>query len=220
VSTAGAIAAAPLVGAPRAPHGPAVPAPSRRGAPLARVRALPDHPLVDRLLRSRAWICLVGLALGGIVAMQVSLLKLNAGISHAVERSAALEQANADLEADIARLGAGERIRGAAASAAMVLPPAGAVDYLTVRPDRDASLAARTMRPPSPGAESVMANGGRAPAGYVPADAGSAAATAPGPAAAAPAATPVPTPAAGIAAAPGTTEAPGTVVPTPPAPAP
>jgi len=216
VTAAGAVAAPPLVGPVGAPR-----IPGRPGAPLARLRALPDHRLVDRLLRSRAWICLVALALGGIVAMQVSLLKLNAGISRAVETSAGLERANADLEAEIARLGAGERIRGAAASAGMVLPPAGAVEYVGVRPQRDATLAARTMRPPSPAAESVMANGGRAPAAVVPAAAGMAAGVAPAAPAApgAPASAPAQTPAAGIAAAPGTTEAPGTVVPTPAAPA-
>ena len=36
-----------------------------------RLRALPDHRMVDRLLRGRAWIWLIGLMLGGIVAMQV-----------------------------------------------------------------------------------------------------------------------------------------------------
>ena len=52
---------------------PARPACSRR------VRALPEHRVVDRLLRSRLWIWALGALLGGIVAMQVSLLKLNSG---------------------------------------------------------------------------------------------------------------------------------------------
>ena len=50
----------------------------------AAVRALPDHRLLDTLLRSRAWIWLLGIALGGIVFMQVSLLGMNAGIGRAV----------------------------------------------------------------------------------------------------------------------------------------
>jgi hypothetical protein len=52
---------------------------------FARIRALPEHRVIDRLLRSRAWIWALGALLGGIVAMQVSLLKLNSGISRAVE---------------------------------------------------------------------------------------------------------------------------------------
>src|ERR687885_1831401 len=53
-----------------------------------RIRALPDHRVVDRLLRGRVWIWFIGVALMGIVAMQVSMLKLNAGISRAVETTA------------------------------------------------------------------------------------------------------------------------------------
>ena len=57
------------------------------------------------------WICFVGVALMGIVAMQVSLLKLNSGISRAVETAATLERQNSGMEANIARLASGERIR-------------------------------------------------------------------------------------------------------------
>ena len=58
--------------------------------------------MLDRLLRSRLWIWALGALLGGIVAMQVSLLKLNSGISRAVETTTTLERQNADLEAGIA----------------------------------------------------------------------------------------------------------------------
>ena len=90
--------------------------------------------MVDRLLRGRAWIWLIGIMLGGIVAMQVSLLKLNSGISHSVEAAGTLERVNADLETEVARLSSGERIQLAAADEGMVAPPAGDVGYLTARP--------------------------------------------------------------------------------------
>ena len=84
-------AAASGAGTPRRVSGPLRPAPAagaavRRGTTgvFERIRALPETRFVDRLLRGRAWIWLIGLLLGGIVAMQVSLLKLNAGISRAV----------------------------------------------------------------------------------------------------------------------------------------
>ena len=162
---------------------PASPAPARRGprpapAParrraaalprrgstgaFERLRALPDHRVVDRLLRSRLWIIIVGTLLGGIVAMQVSLLKLNSGISRAVETAATLERQNAGLEAAIARLGATERIRSMAESRGMVLPPAGEVHYLGVRPS-DAERAAQTMTPPTEAARALLANGGVVP---------------------------------------------------------
>ena len=98
---------------------------------LGRVRALPEHRVVDRLLRSRLWIWVLGVLLGGIVAMQVSLLKLNSGISRAVETTTTLERQNADLEAAIARLSAPDRIESGASSLGMLMPPAGDVTYLS-----------------------------------------------------------------------------------------
>jgi cell division protein FtsL len=131
---------------------------------VERLKGLPDHRVVDRLLRGRAWICLIGLALMGIVAMQVSLLKLNSGISRAVEASATLERQNSDMEADIARLASGERIRSAAENDGMVTPAAGDVHYVRVRPGpNDAALAARRLQPPSDAAKALMANHGVVP---------------------------------------------------------
>jgi hypothetical protein len=148
----------------------ALPAPTRRGTTgvFERLRALPEHRVVDRLLRGRAWIWLIGLMLGGIVAMQVSLLKLNSGISASVEQAATLERRNAALETEVAKLGAGERIQQTAAEEGMVAPPAGDVEYLTARPGTDPRLAARRMQSPSDEAIEVMANGGRALAPLAP----------------------------------------------------
>jgi hypothetical protein len=129
---------------------------------FARVRALPEHRVIDRLLRSRAWIWALGALLGGIVAMQVSLLKLNSGISRAVETTTTLERQNAGLEQDIARLSRTDRIQTGAASLNMVLPDAGDVGYLSSRPD-DASRAVRRMQPPSEEAVALLANGGIVP---------------------------------------------------------
>jgi hypothetical protein len=174
-----------------------------------RIKALPDHRVIDRLLRGRVWICFIGVALMGIVAMQVSMLKLNSGISRAVETTATLERQNSDMEASIARLASGERIRGAADQGGMVTPAAGELHYLRVRGATDGRLAARRMRAPSDDAKSLMANHGvvpgslMAPAPVAPvAAAPTAAATTPAatPAATpvAPAVTPVPTPAATV----------------------
>jgi hypothetical protein len=150
--------------------GPLRPAPAgapalRRGTTgvFERIRALPEHRLVDGLLRGRAWIWLVGLLLGGIVAMQVSMLKLNTGISRAVTTMGTLERQNANLEADIARLSARERVQQAALREGLVAPPSGSMEFLKARPDRDAMRAARRMQPPSDAAAAIMANGGFEP---------------------------------------------------------
>jgi hypothetical protein len=137
----------------------------RRGTTgvFERIRALPETRFIDGLLRGRAWIWLIGVLLGGIVAMQVSLLKLNSGISRAVTTSATLERQNAGLEAQIARLSSGDRVREAALTKGMVTPLAGDVGYLTANLDRDATRADRRMAPPSVEAQEIMANGGREP---------------------------------------------------------
>jgi hypothetical protein len=155
---------------PRRVSGPLRPAPAAGGAVrrgttgvFERIRALPETRFIDGLLRGRAWIWLIGLLLGGIVAMQVSLLKLNAGISRAVTTSATLERQNADLEAAIARMSSGDRVREEALAEGMVSPLPGGVEYLTARGERDATRAVRRMQPPSQEAETIMANGGREP---------------------------------------------------------
>jgi hypothetical protein len=150
------------VSGPLRPVPAAAPGAVRRGTTGAfeRLRALPETRFVDGLLRGRAWIWLIGILLGGIVATQVSLLKLNTGISRAVTTVGTLERQNAELEAEIGRLSSAERISGAAADKGLVTPPAGSVEYLRSRP-LDSAVAARRMTPPSDDAAAIMANGGR-----------------------------------------------------------
>jgi hypothetical protein len=142
----------------------------RRGTTsiFARVRALPEHRVLDRLLRSRLWIWALGALLGGIVAMQVSLLKLNSGISRAVETTTTLERQNADLEAAIARLSATDRIQSGAVQLGMLMPAAGDVGYLNSSPD-DSARAVRKMQPPSEEAAALLANSGVVPGSLAPA---------------------------------------------------
>jgi hypothetical protein len=158
-------AGARRVSGPLRPLPAAAPAGVRRGSTgvFERIRALPETRLVDGLLRGRAWIWLIGVLLGGIVAMQVSLLKLNAGISRAVTTASTLERQNADFEAQIARVSSGDRVRDTALAEGMVTPPPGSIEFLRARPDRDGALAPRRMEPPSDTAAEIMANGGYEP---------------------------------------------------------
>jgi hypothetical protein len=144
-----------------APAGAAVPR-GRTGV-FERISRIPDHKVVDRVLRSRGCIWLIGILLGGIVAMQVSLLRLNAGISRAVQTQSTLSQQNAALQGDIATLTTGERITNGAAQGQMIDPPAGQTRYLTARPDRDPAYAAKRYKPPSERAVAIMANDGILP---------------------------------------------------------
>ena len=175
-------AAAPAI--PRRVSGPvarpvalppaAVPARAPREQPrlIASAASLPDHRLLTRLTRGRLWIWCIGLALGGIVTMQVSLLKLNTGISRAVQTSATLEMQNASLQAGIARLSAQERIRKEVTALGMQIPEAGDLEYVRVRGGRDGRRAAERMTAPSDQARERLALAG---AGAASASSGSSA---------------------------------------------
>jgi len=109
------------------------------------VGELPDHRLLDRLIRGRLWIGIIAFALVGIVFMQVSLLKLNAGIGRSVQDATSLERQNAGLQAQVSQLSAGDRIEAEGRRLGMVMAPAGDVRFLSASP-RDAGLAGRALR--------------------------------------------------------------------------
>jgi hypothetical protein len=130
--TAGTATAPARVRAPRRPA-------SRQasGTPLlarsaAFVRALPDHSLLDRIVRGRAWIPLIGVLLAGIVAMQVEVLKLNAGIGRSLVRGSALQSQNALLRAQVATLADDQRIETKAAQMGMMMPAPGSIKFLSL----------------------------------------------------------------------------------------
>jgi hypothetical protein len=108
-----------------------------------------DAKVLDRLVRGRAWIAIVAVGLMGIVFMQVSMLRLNAGISNAVTSAETLHRQNASMRAEISELDAGERIMQTAGAAGMIEPPAGDVNYLDAR-RADGRSAARNIEPPNP----------------------------------------------------------------------
>jgi len=119
VTSGGAVALPRPIGAPN---------PWRRR--LRRAGELADHRLVERILTGRAWIAIVGCALIGIVFMQVSLLKLNAGIGASVERASTLDRQNAELRAIVSELGSNDRIQAEAQRLGLVAPPPGSVTFL------------------------------------------------------------------------------------------
>jgi cell division protein FtsL len=122
-----------------------------------------DARLLDRLVRGRAWIALVAIGLIGIVFMQVSLLKLNAGISRAVTAADTLERQNSALRGDISNLDSDERIQAVAAKLGMTTPAAGDVHYLDGR-EADGARAAASIKPPAPVATAPAAAAVQQPA--------------------------------------------------------
>ncbi|MDX6678416.1 MAG: hypothetical protein QOE31_2468, partial [Solirubrobacteraceae bacterium] len=106
---------------------------------------------MDRVVRGRVWIAVIAVSLFGLVAMQVSLLKLNTGIGRAVQTVSTLDRSNSALRSDITRLSAAERIQPLAEAQGLVMPAPADVAYLRAgnRHD-DAVRAARRMRSPDP----------------------------------------------------------------------
>lgn len=116
---------------PRRVSGPARPrrqTPAIAGPPPLALRlggavhGLTEHRLLDRLIRGRAWIAILGIGLIGIVFMQVSMLRMNAGIGRAVDTASRLERDNAALRATISEQSSGDHIEAEAARMGLVLP--------------------------------------------------------------------------------------------------
>lgn len=139
----------------------------------AFVRTLPDHALLDRIVRGRAWIPLLGVMLAGIVAMQVEVLGLGASMGRAIERSTALQSRNEALRASVASLTDQQRIERLAAGMGMVMPAPGSVGFLAAQPGASAQDAAASIHPPAhaafaaalPGAAATGAGGAASTAG-------------------------------------------------------
>jgi hypothetical protein len=115
----------------------------------AFIRSLPDHRLLDRLIRGRWWIPVLGVMLVGIVAMQVEVLKLGASMGRSLERNSVLSSRNAALRESVATLGDDQRIEQLAASMGMVMPPAQAVGFLGASADGSAGRALANIHQPS-----------------------------------------------------------------------
>jgi cell division protein FtsB len=140
--------------APRRKSGPAArPRPVRKpvAAPAPRVARIAQGSaaiLLDRLLRGRAWVVLVGALLAGIVFLNVSVLELNRGIAQTDAQSAGLERTNSTLRESVATLSSAERIQRLAEQRGYVLPQPGDVTYLHAGGPSQARLAAQRITAP------------------------------------------------------------------------
>ena len=115
----------------------------------AFIRSLPDHKLLDRLVRGRWWIPVLGVMLAGIVAMQVEVLKLGASMGRSLERNSVLSSENASLRQSVATLGDDQRIEQLASSMGMVMPPPQAVGFLSANAKGNAGWALSNIHQPS-----------------------------------------------------------------------
>ena len=108
-------------------------------------RWLPDSPLLDRLVRGRTWVGLLGVLLFGVVALNVSLLKLNAVAGRNAETARTLSIKNARLRSQVSRLASSQRLQREGEKLGLVMPAARKLRYLSAGP-ADARRAARALR--------------------------------------------------------------------------
>ncbi len=116
---------------------------------LAGIGALPDHALVDRLVRGRSWIPVLGVMLAGIVAMQVEVLKLGASMGRSIELGTQLQAHNEALRASVASLADDQRIERLAAKQGMVMPAPSDIGFLSADP-ANVPKAVNTIHAPAP----------------------------------------------------------------------
>ena len=124
---------------------------------VARLRSLPDHSLLDRVVRGRLWIPLLGVLLAGIVAAQVEVLKLNASIGQSVVKATSLQGENAQLRAEVSRLSDPQRLEREAVGLGMTMPPATQPLYLSGTPAADLQSALANIHSPDPTAFAAAA---------------------------------------------------------------
>jgi hypothetical protein len=135
---------------------------------LRTARTLRDSHAVDRLVRGRVWIGLLGVLLIGLVGLNVSLLKLNAAAGRNAEWAKKLRVENADLRARVSRLHSAAHIQAEGRKQGLVMPAAADVHYLTVNPARDAHNAAKRKSFIAPWSDSDMVSAAPDPTTVAP----------------------------------------------------
>jgi hypothetical protein len=175
---------------PRRVSGPVAPKRRPAAGPLPRraargtvefFRTLPDHRLLDRLVRGRAWIPVLGVLLAGIVATQVEVLKLGASMGRWMDRGAALTSHNQALQASVAALSDDQRIERLAAHMGMVMPAPTSITFLSRRAESRARVAVDGIHSPDPAQfEATLQSQAAAAAALSPAPPPSTSSTVPG----------------------------------------
>lgn len=113
------------------------------GRTAGAVGGLADSGVVIGLSRTRMWIGLLAVLLGGIVALNVWGLGLSASANGIAAEIDALERNNGVVRARVARNESVERVQKTAAAAGLGVPEARAVRYRKVGDDDVAKAAAR-----------------------------------------------------------------------------
>ncbi|HEX3692786.1 MAG TPA: hypothetical protein VHU13_05525 [Solirubrobacteraceae bacterium] len=134
---------------PARPAQPRVAAPPRGLAlrVLHLHRRIADSALLDRLARGRLWIGVLAFSLIGIVAMQLIVLRLNAGIGATLVREASVQRENAQLGIAAATAAGEGRVEPLAAALGMTFAAPGSVHFVSAGQTYVARAAAALAQP-------------------------------------------------------------------------
>ena len=127
----------------RAPYRTRLP----REAPQRRARAR-ELPRLDRVVRGRAWIPVLGALLVVIVGMRVEVLKLGSSVGRQLEQATALESGNAALRAQVSELSGNQRIEQLAAAMGMLMPGPMDIHFVGASPTGNVAAAIRGFTRP------------------------------------------------------------------------
>lgn len=114
------------------------------GGAAGAVGGIADSGFVVGMTRGRLWIGVLGLLLGGIVALNVWGLSLSASTNGTASKIDELERSNTVLSAKIAKRTSSDRVQALAAGLGLDTPTPKAINYLKVR-DGDAATAAKRI---------------------------------------------------------------------------
>lgn len=106
--------------------------------------------LLDRIVRGRAWIPVLGILLVGIVAMRVEVLKLGARVGVEMQQASALQSADEALSSQVSALSRPERIESEAARMGMRMPLPADVQLVQASAGRHVRRAIADIARPAP----------------------------------------------------------------------
>jgi hypothetical protein len=114
------------------------------GGAAGAVGGIADSGVVIGMTRGRIWIGVLGVLLGGIVALNVWGLSMSASTTGIAGKIDELERRNSVLEANNAKRLSSERIQRAAGRLGMITPTPKAIDFVEAR-ENDAAKAAERL---------------------------------------------------------------------------
>ncbi len=140
-----------------------------RAIPL-RISRPRELPRLDRLVRGRAWIPLLGVILVAIVGLRVGVLKLGSSVGRELQQATALESSNQLLRSQVSELSGNQRIEGLAAKLGMEMPGPEDIHFVTAQVGTHVGAAIGNIQTPAAGtflaglASERQADGDTAPA--------------------------------------------------------